>query len=391
MIHIPHPPFKAVVGSRSPKMMLIGEAWGENEDAYKEPFVGESGKELFRMLGEAMPDIAPELHARICEDMKYGFAWIRTRGEWLEEANICFTNVLAFRPPDNKIEALCTTKKELGDGYLLPPITKGKYLRPDYFGELERLEIEIRDLAPNLLVALGNTSCWALLRATNIGSIRGAIARSAADTPGNGRKVLPTYHPAGVLRNWSWRTIVIADLMKARRECEYPDIRRPERRILIEPTISEIKAFFQGIHRESLVRAEPILLGADTETEAGQITCISFSPSAGGGIVIPIWDKRKPGWSAWTQEEEEEIWTLIEAFIEAPWVKLLWQNGMYDYQYMTPMKLKIGNSTEDTMLLHHSLYPELQKGLGFLGSLYTNEASWKLMRRRKADTEKRDE
>jgi hypothetical protein len=43
------------------------------------------------------------------------------------------------------------------------------------------------------------------------------------------------------------------------------------------------------------------------------------------------------------------------------------------------------------MMLHHSLYPEMKKSLGFLGSIYTDEASWKLMRQEKTDTEKRDE
>jgi hypothetical protein len=46
--------------------------------------------------------------------------------------------------------------------------------------------------------------------------------------------------------------------------------------------------------------------------------------------------------------------------------------------------------TADTMLLHHSMYPELPKSLGFLGSIYTNEAAWKLMRR-DAEELKRDE
>ena len=32
------------------------------------------------------------------------------------------------------------------------------------------------------------------------------------------------------------------------------------------------------------------------------------------------------------------------------------------------------------MLLHHALQPESEKGLAFLGSVYTNEASWKMMR-----------
>jgi hypothetical protein len=42
------------------------------------------------------------------------------------------------------------------------------------------------------------------------------------------------------------------------------------------------------------------------------------------------------------------------------------------------------------MLLHHALHPESEKGLGFLGSVYTNEASWKLMRG-KSETIKREE
>jgi hypothetical protein len=32
------------------------------------------------------------------------------------------------------------------------------------------------------------------------------------------------------------------------------------------------------------------------------------------------------------------------------------------------------------MLLHHALYPEAQKSLGYMGSLYTDEGSWKQMR-----------
>jgi len=66
-----------------------------------------------------------------------------------------------------------------------------------------------------------------------------------------------------------------------------------------------------------------------------------------------------------------------------------YQNGLYDLQYILRMGLRPANCQADTMLLHHSLFPELQKGLGFLGSIYTNEASWKLMREQ--DSNKRDE
>ena len=35
------------------------------------------------------------------------------------------------------------------------------------------------------------------------------------------------------------------------------------------------------------------------------------------------------------------------------------------------------------MLLHHALQPESPKGLDYLGSIYTNEAAWKLTVRMK--------
>jgi hypothetical protein len=43
------------------------------------------------------------------------------------------------------------------------------------------------------------------------------------------------------------------------------------------------------------------------------------------------------------------------------------------------------------MLLHHALQPEVQKGLGFLGSIYTEEPAWKIMRPRGKGTIKRED
>lgn len=397
MTHAPAAAFAHTSGSARPRIVLVGEAFGGNEADLGKPFVGEAGKELFRMLGEAFPLVEPELHARICELHRYGLAWVRDREAWLEAAGIAMTNVLAFRPPDNKLERICGTKKEVeaaaaagGKGYLYPPISKGKYLRPEYLPELDRLAEEIRTLQPNLIIALGNTACWALLRATNIGSIRGAVTATAPDGPGGGIKCLPTYHPAGVLRQWAWRPIVVADLMKAGRESQFAEIQRPRRSILINPTKSEVIEYFTDTLLQGSVY-DPILVACDTETEAGQITCISFAPLKYNAMVIPFWDKTQPGWSYWPESEERVIWDLIQQFMESSCVRLLWQNGLYDFQYVMPMKIRVSRSTEDTMLLHHSLFPELQKGLGFLGSLYTNEASWKLMRRWKSDSEKKDE
>lgn len=385
--YTPLPAFAATAGPRKAKIVLVGEAWGEGEVSCRQPFVGESGKELWRMLGEAWPEAEPELHRAATQMHKYGYAWVKDRAQWLEAVGVAFTNVLALRPPGNNLEALCGTKAEVGgQGYLLPPLTKGKYLRPEYLPELKRLEAELLALKPNLIIALGNTACWAILRATNIGGIRGAITSGTPGGPGDGTKCLPTYHPAGVLRQWAWRPVVVADLMKALREAQFPEIRRPERTVLVDPTIDEVEAWTRATLLGPWLRLSP-----DIETFGGQIKCIGFARSRAEALVVPFIDKRKKGWSYWpTAAEECRAWKCVELLL-ASGIDKVGQNFLYDLQYICRLGLRPRRLKDDTMLLHHSLFPELQKGLGFLGSIYTNEASWKLMRRQKADTEKRDE
>src|SRR4249920_3721169 len=162
-------------------MLIVGEAWGEQEAMVRQPFVGTSGLELWRMLGEALPDTEAQLHSEIARfALRYGNAWVRQRPAWLEAAGVAFTNVLNLRPPGNKLEALCSSKKDLGNvPYPLPSIARAQYLRPEYLPEVDRLLAEVEASQPNLVVAAGNTACWALLRATNIGAIRGAVSYSA--------------------------------------------------------------------------------------------------------------------------------------------------------------------------------------------------------------------
>lgn len=174
--------------------------------------------------------------------------------------------------------------------------------------------------------------------------------------------------------------------MKAARESLFPEIRRPARQVLVSPSIDEVEAWTA----ETLANP-PALLSPDIETASGQITCIGFARTTSDALVIPFWDRTKPGWSYWESAHlERRALYCVGALLESPCCKV-GQNFIYDTQYLTRYGIRPRNVTEDTMLLHHSIYPEMQKGLGFLGSIYTNEASWKLMRRRKADSEKKDE
>lgn len=360
----------------------------------KRPFVGEYGKLLFQMLGEAMPQEFPELHAAATAMFRYGLAWAHSRDAWLDAVGITMTNVLAFRPPDNKLETLCVDKKESGKDYPYQPAAKGKYLKSEYFGELTRLREEIEISRPNLILTMGNTALWALCHTTNIGSVRGAIASNASDAPFNygagidnfviGKKVLATYHPAAVMRQWSWRPIVVADLMKAHREMQFPEVRRPQRQIAINPTLAEFEVFVQEMELRP-----PALLSVDIETGGGMIKCIGFAPSRGTAMVIPLCDPRS--WrSVWTHGEELRVWELIKQLLESD-IPKLGQNFLYDLQYILKMGIRPQACLHDTMLLHHSHFPEMQKGLGFLASIYTNESAWKLMNRHKPDSVKRDE
>lgn len=378
--------FSGWAGPRNPKILVVGEGWSEQDEMCRQPFCGHSGQEFWRMLGEAMPDVFPDLHQQTVDMFKYGEAWVASRGAWLAAAGIAFTNVFNFRLPYGQFEQMCCSKKELPNGYDRPAIARALYVRPEFLPEVERLCREVTVSAPNLVICAGNAACWGLLSATNIGSIRGSVAASPVI---EGLKCLPTFDPPGVMRQWNWRTVVVNDLMKAQREGEFPEIRRPRRQVLINPTMREINEWANetlfapaGKYRQ---------LGCDIETANGQITCIGFSRSRTEALVIPFWNKNCRDWNHWGNLQDElEAWSAVRTLLACPMPKLF-QNGMYDLQYILKMGFKPVNCEHDSMLLHHSLFPEMKKGLGFLASIYSDEASWKLMRRKKPDTVKRDE
>lgn len=364
-----------------PKIALVGEAAGEQEARQGRPFVGESGQELARMLRDA------GINRELCY----------------------ITNLFWTRPPGNKIEGYCLTKKQVGKDYPYPKLSSGNYLTmealkdigdvefkhleallnrfhgtgkavPQHPGVLGRLYLELSYLRPNLVVALGNTACWALLSRTGITKIRGTTMES---TLVPGLKVLPTFHPAMILRQWQNRAVVVMDLTKAKRESEFPEIRRPEREIWINPTLEDVQDFERILHKAELI-------SFDIETADRMITCIGFAPDKGLAITIPFLDPSKPGHSYWSQEEEVAVWKMIRRVLASDVPKLA-QNGLYDIQYLWRSGIPVRNLLHDTMILHHALQPEMLKRLGFLGSIYTNESAWKPLRPKQLTEERGDD
>ena len=326
---------------------LVGESWGEHEEKERRAFVGPAGWQLNSMLRDA------------------GIA----RHECM------LTNVFNLRPrPNNKIDNLCASKKEVR--HALPPLSSGKYIRDEYLGELDRLYSELRLLKPNVTVALGGTAAWALLRDGRISKLRGAVSESPVIP---GLKILPTFHPSYILQGgYEARHVAVLDLQKARRESAFPEVRRPIRTIYTEPLLNDLRRFEEAHIRPSKCMA------VDIETRSDDITCIGFAPSIDVAMVVPFEDLRKTGGSYWGSVEAEiDAWNWVRSVLGNP-VPKVFQNGLYDiHRLWRGCGIPVCNAQHDTMLLHHALQPESPKGLDYLGSVYTDEAAWKLTVRMK--------
>lgn len=371
-------------------ILLLAEARGKTEALHSSTLIGSSGVELIRQLHEAqIIRLSP-----VDEDL-ISLYYATTNGRhlmsvWDNHPEVARTNVFNIHPPNNDLNHFLGPKQtaipnlppmKVSKGHH-SPTTGGSFVQKQFAPELDRLGEEILLHNPNLIICLGNCALWAMSGTTGIKKLRGTTLVS--DSTVSGYKLLPTYHPAYILRNYDDRPVVIADLCKAKRESAYAEIRRPEREIWIEPSLEDIAAYFSGPVRKASI------LSVDIETAGDRITCIGFAPTASSAMVIPFDDPRQSSGCYWAnKEDEEKAWRYIRRVLEDITIPKLFQNGAYDIVFLwRSMKIKVLGATEDTMLLHHSLQPEALKSLGFLGSIYSDEGSWKDMR--KAKTTKRD-
>lgn len=362
-------------------IVLVGEAYSDSDFRCQRPFSGSTGIELFRMLNEAGIVRATSLDRELISKFYAESDPAITATLWSLHPEVYLTNVFNDKPTRNDMEYFCGPKSEGIPGY--PALLKSKYVRAEFEFHLDRLASEIMDRDPNLVICLGNTALWALAGRTGIMKIRGTTLYSTHTVVDF--KLLPTYHPSAVNRQWENRPTVIADFMKAKREAKHDRIIRPQREIWIEPTIADILQF----EREHIHGCA--LLSTDIETSGSRITCIGFAPSAGTAIVIPFDDSRAKNGNYWpTKADERECWRIVRRILGDPSTPKLFQNGMYDIAFLwRAYGIKTVNAAEDTMLLQHAIQPEALKGLGYLGSIYSDEGSWKHMRK-KDETIKRD-
>lgn len=134
-------------GNPAAEIFLVGEAPGADEDRVGRPFIGKSGRLLDKIL-------------EAC-----GF----TRDD-----HVFISNIVRCRPPNNRVPADFEVQTCIG-----------------YLYE----QIELVD--PKIIITLGATSLKKLLDddSYRISKVRGKWIEW------NGRRVMPVYHPAALLRN----------------------------------------------------------------------------------------------------------------------------------------------------------------------------------------------
>ena len=155
-----------VFGSGSPtaRLVVIGEGPGEEEDRQGKPFVGRAGQKLTEMLSAV--------------------------GITRDEVYIC--NIVKCRPPGNR-------NPEPDEIAACAPFLEG----------------QLAAIQPAVICALGTFAAQTLLRTREpIGKLRGQMFRLG------GAMVIPTFHPAFILRNpgQSFKRQAFDDLKLIRRE-----------------------------------------------------------------------------------------------------------------------------------------------------------------------------
>lgn len=350
------------------KIAFIGDFPDDHDRLHGFPLVGPVGKvfdQILRVAGLAVEgtNFPVPAHAR------------KVRNLLNARAPFFVTQVFDCAVPDNDLSKWCSPIAEAKEwkNYGLSKLGRFGYLKPEFaIPHLYRLQRELDLWKPNLIVPLGPTALWALTGQADINIARGAITQASFLIPG--AKILPTYHPAAVMKDWRLFHVVVADLMKAAIEAEFPELRLVKREIYLRPTVEDLVGW-----QRSLLGSKS--LAVDIETSKQQITCIGFSPSPDKAFVVPFVDYEQSSRSYWpTVEAEVVAWQMVREVCESPVPKIL-QNGLYDGYYLIRQAgIWLRNYCEDTRLQHHSLYPELPKSLAFLGATYANQGPWKQMR-----------
>lgn len=306
-------------GPAGARIAIVGEAPGAHEDQQLKPFVGPAGSVLEQCLHAA----------------------------GLIKSEVYLTNVVKVRPLKNDISPYYNDKT-------------GRFT--DAGKEwVEYLHTELREAKPNIIVTAGGCATAALTGLYKIVKYRGYMVQSEVG------KVIPTIHPSAALRGvYLYRHLIAADLKKAKEQSPSSELIRPARQLVYNfTTVTEVMEWLDYYASQARVCF-------DIEVTNYEVACISMASDPLVAISIPL-DSR------WSEQDEMLIWRGIQKVLGREASTKVVQNGIFDIHFLlTRCGIVVRGPVEDTMIGHSIMYPELKKGLAFLGSIYCGtQAYWK--------------
>ena len=327
------------------KILVIGEYPSVTDEKRGELFSDAAGAELKKMLCEAGFDLA----------------------------DCAFTSVLKSRPFNTDLTTVWTTvKKEAVGGGFEHYHAHGAFYHPSVAEACIHLANNIADTKPNIILALGNLSLWALTGEVSVNDFRGSLEKTLV---GN-TKVIVTYSPEQIFKMWEWRWLAIRDMKRVFGESHSPAFPEDNLKLLVRPTYTQSIAALDMLIGKLQSSSNPLLLSPDIETISRHIACIGIAWSPTEAICIPFMNSHETHY--FSADEEFEIIIRLDFILTHPNAFIVGQNWSYDTQHIVRSWLFRPRADADTMLAQHALFPGTKKDLAMLASLYCdNYTYWK--------------
>lgn len=294
-----------------PELVVVGEAPGADEAREGTPFVGQSGKLLRTLISKGGAN----------------------------SANCNYVNVVACRPPNNREPTPDEIKACLGR--FKDDLTKADTTVP--------------------VLAVGKTSHKVIF-----GSSEGPQKMRGEWVTVDNRRVMPTWHPAYVLRKPSEVTSLLSDITKAINQKNGDTLLSA-----IEYSVHEFPGSFKVWAKELLNRDDLYYIVVDIETDqlqdyptrdgvpADKVLCVAIATSESVAHVV-LGD---------VLYEDEEARQLLQRIFDTKYI--IAHNGKFDARFLwfqLGLKMKVNY---DTMLAHYALDENKgTHGLKALASMY---------------------
>ncbi len=245
---------------------------------------------------------------------------------------------------------------------------RGKWtIHPEGYQYINELGEELKALNLNVVVALGNVALLALTNRVGITKWRGSVLES---TLVPGLKVIGTFHPATFIPpkfNFLNKPLICEDLLRAKNESEFHELRRTPRKVDISPSFDYSISYLERAIDEGL-RGNIIAL--DIEVINGELDCISIGWSATNDISIPF---RSPKGDYFTPEQELAIMRLIARILSDDQIAKVGANFIFDLQFLFhKYGIRPRGNLHCTQIAQKIAYPDFPAGLDFVTTMYTD-------------------